>query len=439
MKDRNTRHVIGALLAVAAALVAACGGGGSSSAVGDGVKPSYLVVFPTGSATTTKELDTYECQEGQLRALLYFTDGSVGDFTNRVVWSTAAPGVAAVSNGSTPVPNSGNPTLYYSRGVVLPASSGTTVITADYQGIKGSIRVNVGTPTNFTITDQNLNTISSPLRLGTGTSQQLKVLATLDGARQDMSSFVYWSFDNGGNSAGLTVSSSGLVTGVGPTAAQTLRMSFPTCSTQLTLSVADADIKSVSIQRERPGTNLMVGNYEELTALGDFGDGTTPQDISNFVTFNSSNSDTIGALSGTANNLILAGQAGTVTITATATLAGQTPLNSTNFLSITAQDGTLQSLTVSPVTATLKAGSVDKVQFSATGTYGLADGTQITQDITRIVTWSADNNRLATISSAPVTAGQAGAVGEETGNTTITATQSSAVQSTTASGTLTLQ
>ena len=63
---------------------------------------------------------------------------------------------------------------------------------------------------------------------------------------------------------------------------------------------------------------------------------------------------------------------------------------------------TLQSIAVSPATATVQAGSTK--QFTATGTYG--DGS--TQNITSQVTWSSSNTNVATINSSGLASATAG-------------------------------
>lgn len=438
MKDRIPRQLwrpLQVLTINVCALLAGCGSGG---AVGEGVKPSYLVVFPSTDPTQTSETRVYECEEASLKAYLYFTDGSVGDFTNRVKWSSASPGIVAVSDGDTPVPYSTG--LYYKKGTMLPAAGGSTFVTADYQGIQTSIRVDVGTPTDLQLTDSDYNALPASVRIGSGTTELLKVTGKIDGILQDLSSFAYWTFDNGGDPGVITVSN-GTLNGISAGGQQTLRVKFPTCDSELTEPVSVADIKSISIQREFPdGTQLIVGNTEKFTALADFGDGGTQQDVSTQVTFSATDSDVLSfGTAGIGNIMYALLPGGPIAVSATATFADQSELTS-NTLNITSVDGTLESLSVSPEVATITAGSIETAQFTATGTFVLANGNTTTQDITRQVSWTTDDGTLAAISSAPDTAGQASSVSTtKTGQVTVTATDSAAETTPSDTATLTLQ
>ena len=88
---------------------------------------------------------------------------------------------------------------------------------------------------------------------------------------------------------------------------------------------------------------------------------------------------------------------------------------------------TLQSITVSPATATIQAGSTK--QFAATGTY--TDNS--TQDITTQVTWSSSNSNVAAVNSSGFASGVAG------GTASIIASLGSGGSAISGSATLTVQ
>jgi len=344
---------------------------------------------------------------------------------------------------------------------VLPAAGGSTIITADYQGIKGTIRVDVSTPAQLTLTDQYYNPIpdtvnydatTSAWRLGAGTTVPIKVTALLDGVRKDLTSFAYWSFDNGGDPGVLLVNTYGVLNAVAQGNTQTLRAVFPSCDTQLTQAVTVKNISSLILEPESDVAKgfvdgsgnllpLIVGNSEKLTVMADFGDSGPQQDVSQFVTFTSTAPDSLGFGAGTTSGNIVTATAPTVPVTlkATAVFANQTELTS-NSLEIGAVNGTLESFTVSPPVSSVTAGSIDYVQFNALGLFGLADGSTITQDVTRLVVWGTDGSSLATATSNGVNAGQvtSSATAAPGSVVTVTATESSATVDTEATATLQL-
>jgi len=427
--------------------------------VGSGVGPSYLVIHPPNSPTETASTRIYECEVGQLYAFVFFTDGTSGNFTGRVIWSSSAPNTVEVSNGDIPV--AGVAGQNYSAGVLLPHAPGSAFITASYQGLSITYRVDVGTPDNFRLTDLNLNPMPDPaypsfqqVRVGTGTSQGLRVIADVDGVPEDLTGSATWAFDQ--DSPGIALLSQGTITGVGPGGPLTARVSFATCDTTLTVPVTVANIPAIVIKPEFPIGNLavtdspeapslIVGNTELLNVYAQYGDGGPDQDVSILVSFEQSDPSFINislGVGGDPATALIAG--GPVSITAIANFAGQTQISSPT-IQLSTIDGTLQAVTacLKPVTtppegcvasASLTGGSVDTLQLQAVGTFALSDGTTAVQDITRRVTWTVDEPAFVTLGSTRQTAGQASAAVDTTfavGQATVTATDNSATLSTT--------
>ena len=137
--------------------------------------------------------------------------------------------------------------------------------------------------------------------------------------------------------------------------------------------------------------SVATGLTQQFTATGHYSDNST-QNLTASVTWSSPNTSvatisTQGLATGVASG-------GPITIT-----AALNSINGTAQLTVTA--ATLQSITVSPTSASIASGLSQ--QFSATGHY--SDNS--TQDITATVTWSSSNTGVATISNLPGSQGLA--------------------------------
>jgi YD repeat-containing protein len=152
---------------------------------------------------------------------------------------------------------------------------------------------------------------------------------------------------------------------------------------------------------------IALGFSQQMTARVTLPNGTT-QDVTNSVTWTSSNTavTTISNLTGS-QGLVTSVAAGTTVITAsTGSFVGSTTL--------TVTPPVLVSIAVSPANSSVLVGA--GIQFVATGTF--SDRTS--QDMTRVVTWNSSDNTVATISNS---AGSEGlATGIKPGTTTVSAT-----------------
>jgi uncharacterized protein YjdB len=159
-------------------------------------------------------------------------------------------------------------------------------------------------------------------------------------------------------------------------------------------------LQSISVSPSSP--SIGAGLTQQFTATGHYSDNST-QDLTASVTWSSSNTSvatisTQGLAMGVASG-------GPVTIT-----AALNTVNGAAQLTVTA--ATLQSISVSPTTASIAAGLTQ--QFSATGHY--SDNSSL--DLTASVTWSSSNASVATISTQGLATGATAG-----GPVTITATQ----------------
>jgi len=431
-----------ATLCLGAVLLSACGG-----ATGQGNAPKLLVLGASGSTPSQTSglvsLRVFECIPQRLSATLYFQDGSAGDFSARVQWSSSNAGAVAVSNGDIAAPGGG----YYAAGTLVPVGSGSAVITADYDGIRAQTAVSAGTPQGLTMKMQRGSNDVVPdggsFELGIGTTQQLQLTARLDGVETDLGDYAGWSL-LAPNPSVATISASGAISAVGAGSAPlTVVASLPVCglgtaadpATQLSFTVHH--IQGIAIAPEFSGNpQLVVGNSELMRVVATLDDGAT-QDLSGQSTLSSSN-DSVASFSGYTLSAAAAGgsiigasfSGGASTYTAPS-LAVTTVAASLQAVSVcwTEPDAAFSACPAGQDAAGVGAGSLTPVQFHAVGTY---DSGTVTQEITRQVSWSSSDSTVASVSSGGLTAGQAlGLSAQHT--VTITATDGDAQNVTTAS------
>lgn len=443
------------------AAIAGCSGG---NVAGDGNKPDHVVIeMVQGQIPVLTPGTIYQCQLAQMRALVYFTDGSAGDFTGRVTWSVDGSGAGdtQVSNGDLPVNPQDVTEGTYGKGVMIPGNTGHPTITADYQGLVGRYNVTVlaADPATFSFVNGG-NTINNSLPpqnafqtdflkapvtepntgtlwLGAGTAYKMRVLAPLSGVETDVSSFARWDFVNGGDPSVLAVDSLGVITTGRAGAVQTLRARFPGCQTEMTLPVAVANIQGLTLYQDPlffdSGKNqfqsLLIGNSERLGVLADLGQDSQghtipPQDVSGSVSFWVSDASTATVSQQVGGGAYLQGvAAGTVNLQATGIFGNQAQVQS-QILQISTTTGILSGLSIQPPSAdalsgmpaacqlgtaqnpALQSGSVCYSPFRASGTYVLPDGSNITQDVTAFATWSLSDSTLAGVAGGVPSGGE---------------------------------
>jgi Big-like domain-containing protein len=117
--------ILGILVALTAT---ACSGSSSSSSetpVSPAAGPAPMTLRVAGSSELTRKGET-----AQLNAFVAFSDGATVDKTGSASWVSANPGKATVS----------------STGMVTAVEDGSSVITATFQTIAGSMTVIVDLP-----------------------------------------------------------------------------------------------------------------------------------------------------------------------------------------------------------------------------------------------------------------------------------------------------
>ncbi len=171
------------------------------------------------------------------------------------------------------------------------------------------------------------------------------------------------------------------------------------------LTVTSEGLVSISVAAGDP--SIVAGTSTSLTATGNFSDGST-QDISDSVSWQSSNAGIV-AVDASNGDAVSANGIAVGSASITAELNGQS-----DTVNISVTNAVLESIAVTPLTATLVAGT--QRQFTATGSY--SDGS--TQSLNANVSWQSSNTSVASVGDDAADGGLATAV--EAGETTISAT-----------------
>ncbi len=151
----------------------------------------------------------------------------------------------------------------------------------------------------------------------------------------------------------------------------------------------------ISVQVTPPSATLHLAATQQYAATANYSDGTTT-DVSATATWSSADS-TIATVSAT--GLVTATmKSGSTTVTATITVAGVQKAGSA---AVIVSPAALSSVSVTPATATIPAGSTQ--QFDAKATY--ADNTTV--DVTSQATWASATAATATISNLGLASGLA--------------------------------
>lgn len=324
----------------------------------------------------------------QLVATGTFSDKSTQDVSSLVSWTSSDFNVATVASAGVP-------------GLGTAVATGTVNVTATLRGVSGA--------TALTVTDATLVAIGvtpHSATLAKGTTQQFSATGTYsDGTTQDLTSSVVWT---AANNTAVSISNDIGYAGLGAA------LSKGTCTIMATLEgktgsaslvIADADLVAITLTSS--SATIAQGTTQQFVATGVYSDGSS-QDLSSNVTWSSSDSTVAAVSNADGSRGLLSGiTRGVVTVAAA---FGQI----SGSMAFAISDATLNAITITPARMTLAAGTTG--ELVATGQY--SDGT--TQDLTAAVSWSAEDQAVAQISSA---AGSAGLVtGLNKGTTAVSAT-----------------
>jgi hypothetical protein len=270
MSVRSGRGIIGAVALTV--FTGACSGNTATAPSTTATLASFAVTGSPPSIGSTS----------QFTATAKLSDSTTQDVTSQATWASSETAVAAVS----------------SSGLVEGLSAGQVKITATYQNVTSSYTFTLGTSATLTAV------AVSGFAPSTGGTSQFKATAVYsDGSTGDVTSLSSWVSST---SAVATVSSTGVVTGVGPGAA-TVRATYHNLTGSTTFNVGTT-ISVVVVS----GTAPAIGAGNHFTAMARFADGSI-QDVTSQASWSSSNSD-VATVDG---GLVTGVAAGVVTISAT--------------------------------------------------------------------------------------------------------------------------
>jgi trimeric autotransporter adhesin len=297
----------------------------------------------------------------QLTATATYSDNSTKDVTASATWQSSDLTVATVS----------------STGLLTAVKAGSTTVTATRGTISGfkSITVTAAALSSIVVTPSNAS-------IATGQTQQFTAHGFfVDGSESDITKSVTWDSDN---HAVATVSTAGSAAGMASAiSAGTANISATSGTVIATapLTVTPAALQSIAIYPD--GQSVPVGGQVPYTVFGTFSNGNT-QLMTN-ATYSSSD-PTIAKIDPVTG--VATGVAANVNpVTITATVAG----GFTDTTTLTVLPATLQSIGITPLTATLATGTTG--QFVLTGVF--SDGS--TEVLTQGVSWTSSAPAIATI------------------------------------------
>jgi len=156
----------------------------------------------------------------QYSAFAVYSDNSTVNVTSSSTWNSTSSGVATV--GAT-------------TGLVTSQGPGTTTISAQYNAMMGSTQLTVILPTSISISPPN------PQVALAGTLQLAAIGHFMDGSTSDLTNFAVWSSNNSG---GVSVTTSGLITGntVGAGATISATVGPTTGTTSATVGFSNASL-----------------------------------------------------------------------------------------------------------------------------------------------------------------------------------------------------
>jgi len=296
-----------------------------------------------------------------LTAIAILSDGTSQDVTDLASWVVSDVVVATVS----------------SEGVVNGTAMGSVTITGQYQGINRSVPVTISAATVSSV-----QVTPGVTTLAKGTAQTFIATAVLsDGSNQDVSNAVTW---QSSNSNAVTINGLGVASADDFGNAIITAIYQGATSNNAQVTVSEATVSSIQVT---PGVSTLAkGTEQKFVATAVLSDGTS-QDVSDLVTWQSSDSDVVTINS---SGLANADQLGSAMIT------GQYQGVTSNGVSVTVSNAMVSSIQVTPGVSVLAKGT--KQAFVATAV--LSDGTN--QDVSNLVTWQSNDSDVVTINSSGV-------------------------------------
>lgn len=360
-------------------LLAGCSGTkGLSSGSGPGSGGQPVPATLNGLSVTPNAASIAATSTVTLHAMGSYSDSSSKDLSSSATWTSSNSNVATVSTS----------------GLVTGVASGAASITAKSGTFTSSAAITVSGGTSVTLSAIAISPAGPSIPINT--TQQLTATGSYsDGSSRDLTSLVTWSSSTIANA---TVDAAGLVSGLAAGTA-TITATLGSVSKSTSVTVTAPTLTSISVTPD--DLTLAIGINQQFTASANYSDGSV-QDLVGGVTWTSSTTS-VATVDNNGLAAILA--AGATTITATVG-------SFTDSATITVVPAHLTSLTISPATVSIAAGT--QQQFTATGNFD--DGS--TQVLTSLQ-WSSSATSILTVDANGLSLGVA------PGTSTVTATSDS--------------
>jgi hypothetical protein len=215
-----------------------------------------------------------------------------------------------------------------------------------------------------------------------GTLRLSAVGSFANGVQRTLEESVAWETNE---PAIVTIDADGNVTGVSEGAAR-VSVNYQGVTASTRVRVGAAGLLSITVSPNQ--TSLPIGESKQLSAIGNFSDGTV-QDLTQSATWSSSDSSiaSVGEV-----GIAIANATGTATVTATSgSVSGS--------VTLAVVPAAVVGLKIVPSTISISLGSTRQLQAIAT----LSDG--MTQDLTGAATWATNLPVVATVSTQGIVAG----------------------------------
>ncbi|WP_395007487.1 Ig-like domain-containing protein [Undibacterium sp.] len=286
-----------------------------------------------------------------------YTDGTTLVVTNSSTFTSGTPTIATVVS---------------STGIVRAVSTGTSVISANYNGMTVNTTVTV-TPAlllSIAVTPANASILIGATQsfIATGTYS--------DGSTATISSTVAWT---SADISKATILSSGVATGLAVgTTTMTASLNGRTGSANLTVT-QPTTLLSISVSP--PTSSILANNSQAYTATASYSNG-SQVDVTNLVSWTSSN---------TAVATIMQTGIATGLTSGSSTINASYQTKASNAQLTVTTPPTLTSVTVTPASNTVVVGSTKN--FTATALY--SDNTTV--NVSNLATWSSNQGLIATV------------------------------------------
>ncbi len=342
-------------------------------AVGNGVSYGDDMTFQTGrelSEITITPADT-SVPAGKsisFTATGRYTDNLTAKITDNVTWASGDTGIATIQTKGDQKPGQ-------AEGLAL----GSTTISAQQGQIIGRTTLTVTLPVleSISVTADNLSIPAGRTTKFTATGN------FSDNKTRNITNAVTWTSSD---TSVASIAANGLATSykAGPTV---ITATLGRITGSATLQVGPRVLDRIIVVPTDPTIFFSIFNAQgmQFQAIGIYSD-RAKEDITTSVVWSDNETSVSVSTSGLATAPVAL--TATTSVNIIATMDNQSG-NST--LTVTA--ATLQSITISPASATTKAGR--QVQFNATGNYN--DGT--TANLTRFVNWSSSDNTVAKVNA----------------------------------------